>query len=271
MAVVSSHPNCVKVDQTIKFSLLQEQSLKWIEKAGFPIRRSFAPFHVDYVRLFGKKEFLYNQEKTGSFYGMLTHCLLLDVQLHIAAQYFHGMNLLSLRIPLSWFSNFFPGLSDVNPDERRLFDLNHITMNELYGRFFFEYTVIMVRAQWDKFIRLCCYFFGLRANWDSSDDGLNALIMLCRSNSSLHSLVSYHMEIFVAIAKQRLHARGWLQQVRNHLLHFEGRHSLGVLPQKKSVDTTTDLWNSARNELNHLHEAMAAMFIALLASRIRPK
>jgi hypothetical protein len=270
MVTLSSAPGTISVDQTIPFRKLPEPSLQWLEKAGVYARRSFAPLAADYIHLFGGDQRLLDREpkNVGRFYGLLIHCLLVEVQLLVNSQYFHGLGLVTQPIPLWWWNELVPSAEQADATQMKLLDLNNVTLLELYGRIFYEYYLVMVRAQWDKIIRLTCLFFGLRPNEDSSQAGLSALgEHLKRNKDSLHPSCMYHLKIFQDIATERLKKQGgWLVPNRDNLLHFVGEHSVGVIPHKKSEQTTTELWEQVKNEHNWLREAMLAMLIAFLTA-----
>lgn len=268
MAFIGRGPGDVPVAQQIPYRKLRIQSLEWLEKAGIPARREFAPLAASdcYITLFGSEGRLpVSSDKAGQFFGLFVHCLAIESELLIAMQYYHGLGLATQSIPLSIWTGF---LSPDDVEGMRLASINQINIRELRGRIFFEYCVVMIRAQWDKIIRLCCLVFDLNANWDSVSKGILALEKkLGDTGSSLHPFCHYHLDTFVGIAKERLSEDGWLQSQRNALLHKVGQHSSGVLPQAKSVHSTTELWQKVRDEHNWLREAMMAALATFLTAK----
>ena len=53
-------------------------------------------------------------------------------------------------------------------------------VDQLYGKMFLDYFVVMIRAQWDKLVSLGCFVFGLDTNWKSVSDGIESLKSVCK-------------------------------------------------------------------------------------------
>jgi hypothetical protein len=268
MCFIGKGPGDVFVDQQIPFRRLGVESLDWLEQAGIPARRRFAPLAAQdhYIGLFGSEERLpVSSDKAGRFFGLFIHCLAIESELLIAMQYYHGLGLATHSFPLSVISQL---LSPEEAEGIRLSSMNQIDIRELRGRIFFEYCVLMIRAQWDKMVRLSCLVFDINPDWDSIAKGTAALDMKARDGtSSLHPFCRYHLSAFVDIAKERLPENGWLQLQRNALMHKGGQHSSGFLPQAKSFHSTTELWLKMRDGHNWLREAMMAALIVFLTRK----
>lgn len=238
-----------------KFNVLEPEHISFLARPNFHPERPRAIFFGDYVNLFQGNKYLLHPERTELFYNHLIHCLLVDVELVVVIHYFSELGLARQSIPLSLFAPVYDGdISDL-----ALAQLGTVSYPELYGRPFVDLMAIMIRAQWDKLTRLLDIAFKL-PNWDSINDGLAAL----RDFAATQSEGSSHLiGLYADTAKSRLDEnRGWLRPFRDGLLHKTGQHSRGVAPQRKSVDTTTDLWNKCLDEYDYLREAF---FVALIA------
>lgn len=215
-------------------------------------------FVGNYIKFFHRDKYVptRNVEK---FYGHLIHVLLIEVEVLTIIHYFTGLGLTKQVIPLSVFSE----LSGDTSEDLILSQLGIISYPELYGRPFVDLLAILTRAQWDKLTHLLDIAFDLKS-WDSIDVGLKALESCAQklSGESSRLLMAYHQ-----LATDRLKnskSGGWLRPFRDGLLHSTGKHSLGVVPQKKSLETTTELWNKGLQEHDYWREAL---YIALLAIR----
>ena len=125
----------------------------------------------------------------------------------------------------------------------------------------------MIRAQWDKLARLSCMTFGLKTNWDSISDGLNILGKFVDDNDKLHPWCIMHFRFFIDIAKERVAQDGWLKGFRDPLLHDVGQHSSGVAPHKKSIETTSEMWDKVCDEHNWLRERMMALLTSFISAK----
>jgi hypothetical protein len=165
-------------------------------------------------------------------------------------------------IPLSIFAE----LSEIETGDILLGQLGSVNFPELYGRPFVDLMAILIRAQWDKLTRLLFIAFDWR-DWDSIDKGLEAVEEFSESSSApLGDL----MRGYVKVARSRLDKdTGWLRPFRDSLLHKTGRHSRGVVPQIKSYDTTTDLWNRCLDEYDYLREAFFVVMAIILIAGIQ--
>lgn len=257
MASIGRMPGDIFVDQTIRY---QKLDAKWIDYLvrglGIPANRSFAPFAADYILIFQGGKRLFEPSRRELFYAQLIHCLKIESQLVLTQQYYYGLKLNGDRLHASAFRSV---LSDQRFLEWRMAELNEFSPLELHGSIFLEYYATMIRAQWDKVIRLCDTFFNQKANWESVDDGI---LHLEKVISNLPEYGRYLLTTFIGIARERLKDEskgGWLRGFRDHLLHFTAQHSAGVLPHKNSLETTNEIWKRADDEHNWLREAMMYM------------
>ncbi len=257
-----------KFDRPVKFRRLENESLDWLEKYGVSARREFAPLAAkDYIWLFGAEDRLpVAKEGAGSFFNRLIHLLLIETQIILAKQYYHGLGLYD---PLPSFSKTIAeAFPDESPGDLQLASLGETEFAQLHGRIFLEYCAVMIRAQWDKLTRLTCFVFGAKTSWGSISDGLKALVDLLNNDErKLPDWCQKHLQVFTHIAQERVSESGWLKGFRDPLLHDVGQHSTGVLPHKKSIDTTSEMWNKVCDEHDWLREAT----LALLASFISAK
>jgi len=253
-----------KFDQPITYRELGKQSLDWLEKYGIPARRDFAPLAADsYIELFDSCDRLPVSEKeAGRFFGRLIHCLLIETQILITKQYYHGLGLYKHGVPLSMLSEVLPSKAIQGMQLARL---NKFNFDELHGMVFLQYCAVMIRAQWDKLTRLSCLVFGLDLNWDSILKGWTALDQRVVRKKDLHSWCRDHLQVFIEIARSRLAKDGWLKRFRDPLLHDVGQHSAGVVPHKKSTETTSEMWDKVCDEHNWLREAMMAALVVFIS------
>lgn len=257
MASIGRLPGDVPVDQTIRYHMLDKNALDYLENGlHIKARSSFAPFWADYINIFQGGKRLPHQANATRFYSHLIHYLYIEAQLVLTQQYFYGLGLYDKGRSFSIWSNIF---SEHEFKNVRLNDLYNIAFTELHGRVFLDHYIIMIRAQWDKFVKLGCIFFDLQDNWSSVEDGIATID---KRSETLPKYSKHYMDIFTSIAKARLDkSSGWLRSFRDGLLHSTGQHSSGVIPQKKSLESTSELWDKALNEHNWLREAMMAALI----------
>jgi hypothetical protein len=251
-------------DEPIPYRRLGDKSLDWLEQYGIPARRDFAPFGAaNYAWLFGHNSRLPVSEKDlGRFWGRFIHCLLIETQLLIAKQYYHGLGLYKQDVSFSVLSEALP--AEIIAGLRRS-SLQKIEFDQLHGRIFLEYCAVMIRAQWDKLTRLVCLVLGLSWNWKTVSKGLDAIgEWLGDQSECLHPWCGYHIRIFADIAEERLAEDGWLKGFRDPLLHDVGQHSAGVVAHKKSLETTSEMWDRVRDEHNWIREAMMAMLASFI-------
>lgn len=248
-----------KFDQPITYHKLPTQAVEWLKSAGFQAE-AFTPLATyGYRHIFANKDrYIVSTENIEKFFSHLIHCLLVETQLIITRQYYYGLGFYVNKVPVIDLSML--------PDEiKEIFSrpqLNKIAVDQLHGRIFLDYFVVMIRAQWDKFVSLSCLVFGIKQNWDSISDGMKALRQFIKETNNLHPACKHYLEVFLDIADERLKTDGWLKKYRDSLLHEVGQHSLGVAPHKKSLLTTSELWDKACKEHNWLREGIMALFIA---------
>lgn len=259
-------------DRPVEYRRLQKKSLDWLEQYGIPARQTFAPLAAKgfYIWQFGDDDRLpVPAENAGLFFGRLIHFLLIETQIITAKQYYHGLGLYQPGgDPLS-----IPMLNELFPPEAvqgmQLNKLLQAELNQMHGRIFLDYCVVMLRAQWDKLLRLTCLTLGLDRNFDSISDGLKAIEQkLDNGGKKLHPWCNYHLRVLIEIAKERLFEDGWIKEFRDHLLHDVGPHSAGVVPHKKSLETTSELWDRMCNEHDALREATMAALAAFLSVKM---
>ena len=269
MASVGTLPGDLPVtefDRPITYRRLEEQSLEWLEECGIPARRNFAPLAASsYIELLGNRDRLpVSEQEAGRFFGRLIHCLLVETQILIAKQFYHGLGLHKHGVSPSM-------LAEVLPPETmqgmRLARLNVLDFDELHGRIFLEYCAVMIRAQWDKLTRLSCLVFGLDWNWNRISDGWKALEQRAARKEELHPWCRYHLKVFIEIAQSRLAETGWLKGFRDPLLHDVGPHSAGIVPHKESLETTSEMWDQVCDEHDWLREAMMAALVVFISKR----
>jgi hypothetical protein len=254
-----------KFDQPITYHKLQPEAVDWLEKNGIPARR-IAPFATyTYRDWFARKNaFLVPDQIIEKFFSHFIHCLLVETQIIIAKQYYQGLGLNRPRKQsvLEAFPNLPP---EYKAEIQDAFDvgtyLGTIEVDQLHGRIFLEYCVMMIRAQWDKLVSLACIVFDQSQSWDSISDALKALDRHISSAADLNSGCKAYSKIFLEITNEKLAQGAWLKSFRDHLVHSVGQHSLGVAPQRTSSLTTSELWDKMCEEHNWLREAMMTLLI----------
>lgn len=264
MALVGRGPEDHFVDQSIEFRRIQPKVLDWLERNDFLVRRNFAPLGMDYTRMFAGGIGLPEPEANEHFYSHLIHMLVLEAQLALAKQYYEGTGLAHAPPPTDMLWEFIAAEHGVDVDkvveQSRLANLNHVSLIEFHGRIFLEYFIYSVRAQWDKLVRLGDIAFGLSPSWNSFNKGLHSLVRQPLSSR----FAKDHMDILNHIATEQLVEESWLRNIRDSLTHKTGRHSAGVVPQKKSLETTYELWLRIQDEHNWFREAFVALLIVLV-------
>jgi len=279
MAILGRSPGDFPVeefDKAITYRRLEDQSLKWLEECGIPARRDFAPLAAEnYIWLFGNRDRLPVPEgDIERFFGRLVHCLLIEVQILIARQYYFGLGFYQKGSSLSRLDRVLrlSELARTLPSKagREIeFDTNNtVALDELHGMVFLEYFVVMMRAQWDKLVHLGDAVFGAKFGWDSISEGLNALEQKVTDSKELDPWCRDHCQVFIEIARDRLAEKGWLKGFRDPLLHDVGHHSAGVIPHRRSVETTSEMWDRACDEHDWLREAMMAALVAFASVRM---
>jgi hypothetical protein len=262
LSAIGTFPGDVKIDQTINYRKLSQTSQDFLRKLRIRPQSKFSSFAVDYLGLFDEGKVLpkSDSKKANLFYNRLIHLLAVEAQLLLAWQYYEGLGFAERNIPLSLWQSI---LSPSEFQGIRLANTNNVELIELHGRMFLEYFVILVRAQWDKLIRLTCFVFDLADNWSTLSKGLTLLTNKIKDkNDPLPKMCRIHVEVIVKIAEAQTTDGKWLKEFRDNLLHKVGRHSAGVLAQEHSILTTQELWNKARDEHQWLREAMMAALIA---------
>ena len=270
MAFVGRGPGDFPNDQAINYRKLSFASIRWLKTVGIPADRDFAPLGANYLFVFDGGRKFPDPASTSVIYSRILHCLVIETQLLVAIQYFHGMGLYMPGNSLSLWSQI---LSPEEFADTRMATLTQADLRELRGRVFFEYGVVMIRAQWDKLVRLACTIFGLRDRWNSVSDGLGDL-QEKTAKAELNPFCRQHLNFFLEIATDRLKVQdqgGWLKPYRDNLLHFVGGHSAGVIPQAKSFETTSQLWEHVLDEHHWFREAFMSLMIVFLTIAVPAK
>ena len=249
-----------KFDQPITYHKLPAEAIDYLEKIGVRAREITPLVSYSYGNLFASKgNCLVDEQAIEKFFSHFIHCLLVETQIIITRQYYHGLGFYSHQTSIV-------DLLGMLPDEfQEIFskpDLRKIAVDQLYGRIYLDYFSVMIRAQWDKFVSLSCLVFGLKPSWDSIFDGIRALNLRIEELENLHPACKYYLKVFLDIANERLKTDGWLKNYRDSLLHGVGQHSLGVAPHNKSLLTTSELWDKACEEHNWLREGIMALLVA---------
>lgn len=257
-----------KFDQPITYHKLQPKAVEWLKNAGLRAEEITPLASYSYRTLFARKDnSLVEKETIEKFFSHFIHCLLVETQIIISRQYYHGLGFYRSQTPIV-------DLLETLPTElREIFNrvqLNKIAVDQLHGKIYVDYCILMIRAQWDKLISLSCLVFGLKQNWDSIFDGIKALNQKIDELENLHPACKFYLKIFLDIANERLKTDGWLKNYRDSLMHGVGQHSLGVVPHKKSLLTTTELWDKVCEEHNWIREGIMALLIAF-SSKNAPK
>jgi hypothetical protein len=277
MALIGRAPKDFTYDhfeRPITFRKLSSESLDRLERLGIPARRDFAPLGSEYYAdLFGDRALLpVSESEAGRFFSRLIDFLLIETQIIVAKQYYHGLDLyhpkedsllhidelLSGKLPLE-FERIF---RQANPAQ--------VYLDQLHGRIFLEYCAVMIRAQWDKLTRLICSSLKLDDSWDSVSKGLRKIEANTTNQNNLDAKRLEHLQIFLDIAHQRLAEDGWLKKFRDPLLHDVSQHSAGVLPRRNSLETTSEMWDRARDEHDWLRESVLAVFMFFLPMNYEP-
>lgn len=259
-----------KFDMPIKFKLMQLPSLEWLEKCGLNPRRAFAPLASEhYAHLFGTKDKLpVSEQKINKFFGSLIHCLVVETQILVAKQYYHGTGLYEQNDPGLFSNNAF---AENIHEQGFLYKLGSVEIGQLHGRIFLEYSAIMIRAQWDKLVQLQCLVFDVKVNSDKISKVIDAIRKTLQEKNDLHEWSKYHSLAFLEIAKQRISENGWLKKFRDPLIHNVGQHSSGVIPQNKSFDSTSQMWDKVCDEHNALREGMLCLLASIISKGIADK
>ncbi len=249
-------------DRPINYRVLSDRTIRWLEKCQIPARRGFAPLaSIAYIWVFGDGGRLpVPQVSAGRFWGRLIHLLTVETRIIIAKQYYHGLGFYQPGIPLSVLNEILPeGMAEA----ARLTALPGIDLGQLHGLMFLDYTVIMIRAQWDKLMRLACMVFGVSHNWASISDGISALEQNL-TETGLNPWCRDHAQFLLRIAEDRLSEKGWLRPFRDSLLHDVGEHPEGVVPHRGSLETTSELWDKVCDEHDWIREAMMAALVSFI-------
>ena len=109
--------------------------------------------------MFGdRRRFPISEDDLERFFGRWTHCLLTEVQILLARQYYYGLGLHKVDSNLSRLDETLRLSKTVratrSEPEIKLDARNAVAFDELHGKIFLEYYAIMIRAQWDKLVRL---------------------------------------------------------------------------------------------------------------------
>jgi hypothetical protein len=258
-------------DRPITYHKLQPEAVEWLEKARIPARRVTPFATLAYRDWFAREQnYLISEKIIEKFFSHFTHCLLVETQIIIARQYYYGLGLYQPQNPsLSEILSELP-FQQIPAEYRAELqeaydagtDLSTIQLDQLHGRIFLEYCVMMIRAQWDKLVSLACLVFGRRQGWASIFDGLRDLDQHISSKAEFDRCKPY-FEIFQEIADERLGEGAWLKNFRDSLIHAVGQHSSGVAPHRTSKLTTSELWDKMCEEHNWLREAMMVLLIVI--------
>lgn len=265
MAVLGQLPGDyprAKFDRPIRYRALSQASLDWLEHCGIAARGLVPLATRAYIPLFGTEESSpVPQQSVGRFWGRLIHWLTIETQVTIAKQFYHGLDLYQAYFPLAM-------LAEMLPDEAegmQLASLPAIDFTQLHGMLFLEYCAVMIRAQWDKLIRLSCLPFGVSHNWRSISDGLAALGQKLDTAIDLHPWCLHHARTLLQLAKERTAEDGWLKSFRDPLLHDVGEHPAGVIPHRRSLQTTSEMWDHVCDEHDWVREGMMATLAVMIS------
>jgi hypothetical protein len=256
----------ILVDQSIKFQHLPESSIKILEEQlQIPAKRNYAPFAADYLMIFQEGNSFPNTNKAKSekFFGWLIHILKVEAQLIASQAFFVALGFHNDRLTLTDLASVFP---DEQMDGFKRAESHHLYLQDFYGKVFVDHNVVMIRAQWDKIITLCCVVFDKRQNWSSIDDGIKSL--KADKLLNLHEFCRFHLDIVLNIAETQLNEEnGWLRKYRDSLIHKVGEHPVGILPQKNSEETIAQIWRRIEIEHNCVREAIMAMILAFVTAK----
>lgn len=255
-----------KFDQPITYHKLPTDAIEWLENNGFRARKTTPLATYSYRYLFGRKGFcVVEEEIIERFFSHFIHCLLVETQIILSRQYYHGLGFYRTPAPIV-------NLLDTLPSEiQQVFSktqLSQIAVDQLHGKIFVDYCAVMIRAQWDKLISLSCLALRLKQNWDSITDGIKAVYQEIQAKENLHPACKAYLAVFLDIATERVKPDGWLKNYRDSLIHSVGQHSSGVVPHKKSIQTTSELWDQVCEEHNWLREGMMSLLIALATKNL---
>ena len=251
-------------DHRVPYRKLSAESLNWLEKYGFSPRGESTPLAGNYAWLFGHTS-LIDEKSKALCLNAFVDILLVEVQLIITKQYFHRLGLYNPTPPLARLvPEYFP---EVSFNSVQLGSLAEVDFTQLHGKIFLEYYAIMIRAQWDKLVRLTCTAFGIETNWDRISNGLKRLEKELGKGAELDPWCKCHLKCFLAITKARVIGQGekpWLTEFRDSLLHQVGAHSIRVVPHEGSRETTSELWLKASDEHDWLREGTLALLVGLV-------
>ncbi len=259
-----------KFDKPITFHKLSRESIEWLEKGGLHPRRKFAPLASDnYAYLFGsgssapvKKEKLYR------FFGLLIHCLLIETQILVAKQYYYGTGLYKPNDSNPVFGNRFPHEAF---QQGALQKLGGVEIDQLHGRIFLEYCAVMIRAQWDKLALLQSIVFDVKINSHKILKILSTIKGNLNNRKDLHYWTKQHSILFIEIAEEQISENGWLKNFRDPLIHGIGQHSSGVIPQNRSIESTSQMWDKVCAEHNRIREGMFCLLASIISKNVKPE
>jgi hypothetical protein len=257
-------------DKPITFHKLTTESIEWLEKSGLNPRREFAPLASEYYAyiLGGKETAPVTKERLNEFFGILIECLLVETQILVAKQYYHGMGLYQKGDSNPVFGDAFPNRVF---QQELLYKLGELEIDQLHGRIFLEYCAVMIRAQWDKLALLQSMVFDVSISSNKISKIINAIESKLKSKDDLHYWTKRHSLLFLEIAKERVSENSWLKSFRDPLMHSVGRHSSGVIPQNKSIETTSQMWDKVCDEHNELREGMFCLLASLISRNAKPE
>ncbi len=250
-------------DKPITYRKLSTEVIDYLERIGVRARGITPLVAGGYGNLFASKgNCLVDDQAVEKFFSHFIHCLLIETQIIITRQYYHGLGFYNHQASIADFLSMLP---DEIQEQFSKPDLRKIMVDQLHGKIFLDYSAVMIRAQWDKFVSLSCLVFGLKQNWDSIFDGIKALEQRIEELESLHPACKYYLKVFLDIANERLQEGGWLKNYRDSLLHGVGQHSSGVAPHIRSLFTTSELWDKVCEEHNWLREGIMALLVAFVS------
>jgi hypothetical protein len=264
MMQVGRLPGDVPVEQRIEFRKMPEKVVDWLEsKCRIPARRDFAPLGGDYLALFDCGDRLPDASlrKTEFFYGYLTDILLKEAQILTAIQYFEASGLRRPRIPDEIWRKVMTEeqIREIKPSHSGAPDLM-----QLHGLLFVDYCAFTIRSQWDKMNRLVATAFDLKDDWASFENALDVIGDLKQSWQTPPGF----LDIYRSIATERLVSEpSWLRRYRDALAHKISMHPMGILPQAKSDETATELWDRVLDEHTWYREAFLALIGLIITAR----
>jgi hypothetical protein len=89
--------------------------------------------------------------------------------------------------------------------------MNRIEIDQLCGKIYVDYSIIMIRAQPGKLASLSYLVFGLKQNWNSIFGEIKALSQRIDELEKLHPACKFYFRIFLDVATERLKTDGWLR------------------------------------------------------------